>query len=433
MEFLEFSAYFDPDEFLFEEGDPGECAYIIESGSVEVSLDKGGRKLVIATLGAGEVLGEMAIIDNCPRTATARAIERTKVTAIPLDYVEQKIENADPTVRLFLLLIMERYRNLLARFSHVFEGMSPFQPEASKEVDATPTMELRNVVGQYVEMQKRINIAVSNPPSKPVKMAIGETTLQDTKILVIEEKRLKSALANDEFRLHFQPIVELATKKIVGCEALVRWQHPSGKLFPPSRFIAKAEDTGLIINLGYWIAEQACSFQKRLSNESQQPLFVSINLSGKQFEDQLLIPTLASIMDKTGAARELIKFEITESLLMANPELASKSLHELKETGAKLAIDDFGTGYSSFSYLHRFPFDTLKVDRAFVSAMLRNEKSNEIIKTLVNLSHDLGMDVIAEGIETEREADLLEQYNAEYGQGFFFSRAVTEEELIKLL
>ena len=433
MEFLEFSINFDPDEFLFEEGDPGDCAYIIESGSVEVSLDKGGRKLVIATLGPGEVLGEMAIIDKFPRTATARAIEHTKVTAIPLDYVEQKIENADPTVRLFLLLVMERYRNLLVRFSQVFEGMSPFQPDASKEVDATPTMELRNVVAQYVEMQKRMNIAVNNPPSKPVKTAIGETTLQDTKILVIEEKRLKSALANDEFRLHFQPIVELATKKIVGCEALVRWQHPSGKLFPPSRFIAQAEDTGLIIDLGYWIAEQTCQFQKRLHSEFQQPLFVSINLSIKQFEDQLLIPTLADIMDRAGAVREQIKFEITESLLVANPELASKSLHELKETGAKLAIDDFGTGYSSFSYLHRFPFDTMKIDRAFVSAMLRNEKSNEIIKTLVNLSHDLGMDVIAEGIETEREVDLLRQYKAEYGQGYYFSRAVTEEELIKLL
>ena len=154
MEFVEFSTYFDPDEFLFEEGDPGDCAYIIESGSVEVSLDKGGRKLVIATLGPGEVLGEMAIIDNFPRTATARAIERTKVTAIPLDYVEQKIENADPTVRMFLLLVMERYRNLLVRFSQVFEGMSPFQPEASKEVDDTPTLELRNVVAQYVENAK---------------------------------------------------------------------------------------------------------------------------------------------------------------------------------------------------------------------------------------------------------------------------------------
>ena len=433
MEYIEFSTYFDPDEFLFEEGDPGECAYIIESGSVEVSLDKGGRKLIIATLGAGEVLGEMAIIDSSPRTATARAIERTKVTAIPLAHVEQKIENADPTVRLFLLLIMERYRDLLSRLSHVFEGISPGGFDSAKSSEDNSTLELKNVMAQYLDMQKRISTAVRKTVSKPEKISIGESTLQDTKILVIEEKRLKSALANDEFRLHYQPIIELATKKIVGCEALVRWQHPSGKLFPPSRFIAQAENTGLIIDLGYWIAEQACRFQKRLGSDFERPLFVSINLSGKQFEDQLLIPTLASIMDKAGATRELIKFEITESLLVANPELANKSLNELKETGAKLAIDDFGTGYSSFSYLHRFPFDTLKVDRAFVSAMLRNEKSNEIIKTLVNLSHDLGMDVVAEGIETDREAELLEQYNAKYGQGFYFSRAVTEEELVKVL
>ncbi len=303
MEFIEFSTYFDTDEFLFEEGDPGECAYIIESGSVEVSLDKGGRKLVIATLGEGDVLGEMAIIDNFPRTATARAIERTKVTAIPLDYVEQKIENADPTVRLFLLLIMERYRDLLARLSHVFEGMSPFELDPSRDTDDNTTMELKNVMTQYLEMQKRISTAVHKPATKSEKISIGESTLKDTKILVIEEKRLKSALRNEEFRLHYQPIIELASKKIVGCEALVRWQHPSGKLFPPSRFIAKAEDTGLIINLGYWIAEQACNFQKRLSNESQRPLFVSINLSGKQFEDHLLITTSARFMDKAGAAR----------------------------------------------------------------------------------------------------------------------------------
>jgi EAL domain-containing protein (putative c-di-GMP-specific phosphodiesterase class I) len=138
-------------------------------------------------------------------------------------------------------------------------------------------------------------------------------------------------------------------------------------------------------------------------------------------------------MDRTGASREKIKFEITESLLIDNPELATQSLHQLKETGAKLAIDDFGTGYSSFSYLHRFPFDTLKIDRVFVSAMSRSEKSNQIVKSLVNLSHDLGMDVVAEGIETEQEAELMRNFKAALGQGFYFSRPVNETEFVKLL
>jgi EAL domain-containing protein (putative c-di-GMP-specific phosphodiesterase class I) len=138
-------------------------------------------------------------------------------------------------------------------------------------------------------------------------------------------------------------------------------------------------------------------------------------------------------MDKTGAVHEQIKFEITENLLLDNPELAGKALFKLKETRAKLAIDDFGTGYSSFSYLHRYPFDTMKIDGSFVQAMLRNKKSNEITKSLVNLSHDLGMNVVAEGIRNSSEAELLRDYNAEYGQGFYFSKAVAEEAFIKLL
>jgi len=433
MELFELSTYFDTDEYLFEEGDHGDCAYIIESGAVEVSLDKNGRKLVIATLGEGEVLGEMAIIDKLPRTATARATEPTRAIAIPLEYVEQKIADADPTVRLFLQLIMERYRDMHARLTHVFEGMSPTHHDSSKDSYASTTMELRNVMSQYMDMQKRISTAVNMPAYKSVKPPIGQDSVKNTKIMVTEEKRLKAALVNNEFRLYFQPIIDLAAKKIVGCEGLVRWQRASGKLFPPSRFINQLEKSGLIIDLGYWIAEQACCFQNRLEKEFQKSLFVSINLSGKQFEDQLLIPTLADIMDKSGADREQIKFEITESLLMANPDLASKSLHELKATGAKLAIDDFGTGYSSFSYLHRFPFDTLKIDRAFVSAMARNQKSNEIVRTLVNLSHGLGMDVIAEGIESSQEAILLRDYNTEFGQGNYFSKAVTEADIIKLL
>jgi EAL domain-containing protein (putative c-di-GMP-specific phosphodiesterase class I) len=261
----------------------------------------------------------------------------------------------------------------------------------------------------------------------------GEKTLEVTKLLVTEEKMLRDAMTKKEFRLHYQPIVDLASNRIAGCEALVRWNHPSGELLLPSRFLTQVESSDLIIELGYWIAEEACDFQSRLCNDFQHDLFVAINLSGKQFEDQFLVPSLADIMDKTGARRERIKFEITESLLIDNPELATQSLHQLKETGAKLAIDDFGTGYSSFSYLHRFPFDTLKIDRVFVGAMSRSEKSNQIVKSLVNLSHDLGMEVVAEGIESEQEAELMRKYKTAFGQGFYFSRPVNETEFVKLL
>ena len=424
---------FDTDEFIFSEGDPGDCAYIIDSGMVEVALDKDGRKLVVATLTKGDILGEMAIIDRLPRSASARAIVPTVVTPIPLDYVSQKIEQSDPTVRMFLRLAMARYRDMNVRLEQVFESLSLGTGEGSDDPFAASTMELKNVVSQFAEMQKRIDSAVTKSEPTKGSALFGEKTLEITKLLVTEEKMLKAAMTKKEFRLHYQPIVDLASNRIVGCEALVRWNHPSGEQLLPSRFINQVEDSGLIIDLGYWIAEEACGFQSRLFNDFQHDLFVAINLSGKQFEDQFLVPSLGDIMDRTGARREQIKFEITESLLIDNPELATQSLHQLKETGAKLAIDDFGTGYSSFSYLHRFPFDTLKIDRVFVSAMSRSEKSNRIVKSLVNLSHDLGMDVVAEGIETEQEAELMRNFKAALGQGFYFSRPINETEFVKLL
>jgi EAL domain-containing protein (putative c-di-GMP-specific phosphodiesterase class I)/CRP-like cAMP-binding protein len=400
MDSIEFQTTFDTDEYLFREGDPGDCAYIIDNGMVEISFDKDGRKLVMATLTKGDILGEIAIIDRLPRTASARAIVPTVVTAIPLDYVSQKIEQSDPTVRMFLRLAMARYRDLNARLGKVFEGLSLGQGDASSDAFDSSTMEMKNVMSQLMDMQKRIDSAVTKPMDSDSSSLFGEKTLEITKLLVTEEKLLKAAMAKKEFRLHYQPIVDLASNRIVGCEALVRWTHPSGELLLPSHFLTQVENSDLIIELGYWIAEEACDFQSRLFTDFQHDLFVAINLSGKQFDDQFLVPSLADIMDKTGARRDRIKFEITESLLIDNPELATQSLHQLKETGAKLAIDDFGTGYSSFSYLYRFPFDTLKIDRVFVGAMSRSEKSNQIVKSLVNLSHDLGMDVVAEGIES---------------------------------
>jgi len=433
MDSIEFQTTFDTDEYIFSEGDPGDCAYIIDNGMVEVSFDKDGRKLVMATLTKGDILGEMAIIDRLPRTASARAIIPTVVTAIPLDYVSQKIEQSDPTVRMFLRLAMARYRDLNARLGQVFEGLSLGQDDASSDAFASSTMEMKNVMSQLMDMQKRIDSAVTKPLHSESGSLFGEKTLEITKLLVTEEKLLKAAMTKKEFRLHYQPIVDLASNRIAGCEALVRWNHPSGELLLPSRFLTQVENSDLIIDLGYWIAEEACHFQSRLFNDFQHDLFVAINLSGKQFDDQFLVPSLADIMDKTGARRDRIKFEITESLLIDNPELATQSLHQLKETGAKLAIDDFGTGYSSFSYLHRFPFDTLKIDRVFIGAMSRSEKSNQIVKSLVNLSHDLGMEVVAEGIESEHEAELMRNFKTTFGQGFYFSRPVNETEFVKLL
>ena len=432
MALKDFSTYFETDEYLFKQGDDVDYAYIIESGSVEVSHRQGDQKLVLSNLGEGDILGEMAIIDNLPRSATAQAMEPTRVLAIPLNYINEKIASSDPTVRLVLKHIMARYREMQNRFTHIFDGIAD-QDEKSAE-DTQNTLMFQNVLTQYQDIRDRISNTSNLPTLKPVKANFGnEETLLNTKLLVTQDKSIKSALEDDEFFLLFQPIVDLKRKKLIGCEALIRWADSSGAMIPPTEFIPRAESTGLIVDLGYWIVQKACEFQMTMVQQFQQPIFVSINLSGKQFEDPFLVDSLADIMIKSGIEHDKVKFEITESLLMENPDLASDALNRLKKTGASLAIDDFGTGYSSFSYLHRFPFDTLKIDRSFVSAMSTNIKSNEIVKTLVNLSHDLKMDVVAEGIESKFEVDMLSHHGADFGQGYYFSKPMAESDFLKML
>lgn len=426
-----YQSRFNAGQTLFMQGEEGDCAFIIEKGTVEVYINKNDKKMIIATLVEGSLLGEMAIIDQRPRSASAVALEDTEVIVIPREYVSQKIEHSDATVRFFLNVIMERYRDLNARLNQVFEGINPDESSYQDTFASTKNV-VKNLMHQYLDMQDRILTAVNtaqtvpdnNPENKDVAM---------TKVTLSIEKDMEQALINDEFRLLYQPILDLNSGQIKGCEALVRWQHPQKGLLGPFDFIPHAESTGLIIPLGYWIAEKACQFQKSMSDKFTRDFFTNINLSGKQFEAKDLTQKLSQIVYTHADAAEMIKFEITESLLMANPELANAALNELKETGVKLAIDDFGTGYSSLSYLHQFPFDVLKIDRSFVSTMLQNVKSAEIVKSLVDLSHTLGLEVVAEGIETTFEENILKDYRADFGQGYLYSRPVTAAEIEKLL
>ena len=430
MELKEFATRFAAGEHIFREGESGECAYLIETGAVEVSVQKDERKLVIATLGEGDLLGEMAIIDKLPRTATALALEDTRVIAIPLAYLRHKVDCADPTVRFFLQIVLERYRDVHARLMQVFEGIAAPSDATHEAHLASTTNVIRNLMTEYMELQDRILSAVNTEIDLAARRAHDDDTAVHAKRILESEQALTAALKRDEFVLQFQPLVDLASTRLVGCEALLRWQHPERGLVPPDEFIGQLEDLGLIVELGDWIAREACAFQQRLEREVREALFVSVNLSGRQFEDDDLIARLAEIMRATGVDPALIKYEITESLLLEDPARANDLLYELKKTGARLAIDDFGTGYSSFSYLHRFPFDTLKIDRAFISTMVPNRKSRQIVKSLVNLSHDLGMDVVAEGVESSFEAEILVDLGAEYGQGFHYAAALDGDAFV---
>ena len=241
------------------------------------------------------------------------------------------------------------------------------------------------------------------------------------------EMDLRRAIDRDEFTLNYQPIVSLDSEKIVGFEALIRWHHPTLGNIPPDDFIPVAEETGLILPIGNWVLREACSqMQQWRENYSlANSLIVNVNLSARQLEQKDLVKQIARILKDTKLDPACLKLEITESVIMKNAEETITKVRKLREMGVLLSIDDFGTGYSSLSYLHRFPIDTLKVDRSFVNLIGAEGEHSEIIQTIITLAFNLGMDVVAEGVETAEQLEFLRHVNCSYGQGYFYSRPVT--------
>ena len=244
---------------------------------------------------------------------------------------------------------------------------------------------------------------------------------------------LRHAADRDELRLHYQPKVDIASGAILGVEALVRWQHPERGLLGPGLFIPLAEQHGLIGRIGNWVMARACQDAAAWAAAGLPPVKVSINVSRPQFEGGLLPRTLQRVLQRTGLAPDRLVLELTESMLMRDAGTALEQMHAIKALGARLSIDDFGTGYSSFAYLKRFPLDELKIDRSFIIDLPGGERDLAIVRTIVSLGHDLGLHVVAEGVETSGQLDALRTTGCDEYQGFLFSRPVPEMQLTGLL
>jgi diguanylate cyclase (GGDEF)-like protein/PAS domain S-box-containing protein len=248
------------------------------------------------------------------------------------------------------------------------------------------------------------------------------------------ETDLRRALGREEFRLHYQPIISLETWRISGFEALLRWQHPEHGIISPLTFIPLAEETGLIIPIGQWVLREACRQARAWQDQfpSDPPLSISVNLSGKQFLQVDLIERIEEILIETGLQASSLEIEITESAIIENIDSATLKLRQLKTLGVRLSLDDFGTGYSSLSYLHRFPIDTIKIDRSFVSRM-NSPKNSEIVQTIVTLAGNLGLKVIAEGVETREQIIHLTGLNCDLVQGYLLSKPIDGEAMRDLI
>jgi diguanylate cyclase (GGDEF)-like protein len=248
------------------------------------------------------------------------------------------------------------------------------------------------------------------------------------------ESDLRRALERDELRAHYQPIMDLRTDRIVGFEALVRWQHPERGLVPPLSFIGLAEETGLIAPLGRWVLKTACrqAASWRALAPAGDPLVMSVNLSARQFTQPDLVDQIVEILAETGLEPSSLELEITESVVMDQSETGVRALRRLRELGVRLVLDDFGTGYSSLSYLKHLPLDTIKIDRSFVAG-LEATADRSIVEAVIALAHGLGIGVVAEGIETDAQRLRLIELGCDLGQGYLFSRPVPAKDAGRLL
>jgi EAL domain-containing protein (putative c-di-GMP-specific phosphodiesterase class I) len=243
------------------------------------------------------------------------------------------------------------------------------------------------------------------------------------------ETDLRRAVDNEEFELHYQPIVSLETGVLQGYESLIRWRHPVRGLLAPAEFLEVAEETGLIVPMGWWTLREAALQAKRWWDPDRQGPYVAVNLSATQLSQPDLVDRLRTILVETGVSPSALRLELTENVVMQQAEATSRTLVRLRDLGVSLMIDDFGMGYSSLSYLHRFAADTLKIDSSFIADIGPNCENSEIVRTIVALADELGMDVVAEGVETMDQFRAVRALGCESAQGYHLARPAPAEDV----
>ncbi|HEU0220122.1 MAG TPA: EAL domain-containing protein [Gallionella sp.] len=377
-------------EQIFKVGDAGDCAYLIENGSVEIFIVDQGVERMVSSMGKDEMFGEIALIDHQSRTATVRAAEKTVLVPIKRKLVDGLLEKSDPILRHLLLVILDRFRSK--------QGGSA---KSAPSTTISPEQSTRRS-------------SLKGEATQKLSLAHGITR----------------ALAHNEFELYYQPICNLADGHIAGFEALIRWHHPTDGVIQPMDFLWLAEQTGLIRELGLWTLERACRDWPTLRQYAAYEFpFVSVNLSPTQLTCESLVDDIHAIIARHNMPTTELKLELTETVMVEHPEMALRILDRLVELGSSIALDDYGTGHSGLEHLQRYPIGTLKLDRAFIAPMLGSTQSLEIVRSSIDLAHSLGMNVVAEGIEAKDVGEKLLAMKCDFGQGWYFGKPAALQDL----
>lgn len=382
---------------LFREGEPGTSAYIVEQGCVEIWIERGGQRVAIAERGVGDIVGEMAMVDAGPRSATATALEDCVLFEITAQQFRRRTDAMDPVMRTCLGVMLDRFRRTLAM------------------IDASSAAEVASARNPW-------------PCEHGPSFSLDRLRL---------EREIEQGIAQDQFELHYQPIISFDMESIAGYEALIRWRHPLRGLISPAEFIPVAEESGAIQDLTRWVFARTSRDLGFLMSEqgrwsADQP-FVSLNVSATSLSDLALPDEFGAMAKALGADPAMLKLEITESALMDDPEQAIRALRRFRDFGFSLAVDDFGTGYSSLSYLTRLPVSTLKIDRSFVTALETDPAKEKIVRTILLLAKELELTVIAEGIETLNEKNRLLELGCGFGQGYYFAKPMPPAHVPRFL
>ncbi len=416
---------FSKGEFIFHQGDEGDYAYIIEEGSIEIFLEEGGDEIPVARLGVGEIFGEMVTLHahgsnsdgGSLRSASARVMKDCCLSIVSRSQLHSSFEKAGPILKLLVNTFLQRMGAGLQK----------------KSIEENPHEKLK---------MASLETNLSTPPSSWQGQnhetlhheALGYEYGFSNKGIMAKmnfEQDIKEAFENKEFFIQYQPIVHMASRQLAGFEALIRWKSPTKGLVRPDLFMAVAEEGSLMAPIGRWVLQQAIKDLKEITRTLECKPFMAINVSGRQIADSSFFKTLENELDKTGCDPAQIKLELTERVFVEG-RVAKNWIHHCQEMGVTVALDDFGTGYSSLGSLRELKVDNFKIDRSFVSHLMTDKVSTVIVQGLMSIAQGLGIAVVAEGIETRKQEQGLNEMGCSYGQGYIYSKSLSLDQVIEL-